>query len=174
MELKNVLVELEKGNIEPLKEAAAEIKSLPRTEEGIFDMSAVDKDCFVAATAVYPVYAAFETECNKEAGYPDLLAQIKVLEKKQEEAASLQVTAQFLEMLLTTIDYVTPQLYEYYRSLVDIFRADVTKAISTYYKEGAFGGEEGKKSGADRQLRETIRHAGETYVLLDEKYRLYQ
>ena len=70
MELKNVLAELKKGNIEPLKEAAAEIKSLPRTEEGIFDMSAVDKDCFVAAMAVYPVYAAFETECNKEAGLP--------------------------------------------------------------------------------------------------------
>ena len=29
MELKNVLAELKKGNIEPLKEAAAEIKSLP-------------------------------------------------------------------------------------------------------------------------------------------------
>ena len=156
-----------------LSEAADKLKQLPRTEEGIFDTASVDGDCFEAARWVYPVYAAFETECNKEAGYPDLLAQIRVLDTKQKGDASLAETAKFLEMLIAVIDHVTPQLYEYYRELVDIFRMDVKEAISSYYKDGSFGGAEGKASGEDMKIRETIAHAGKTYVLLTEKYREY-
>ena len=161
------------GDTALLAETTDKLKQLPRTEEGLFDTTSVDSDCFEAARWIYPVYAAFETECNKEAGYPDLLAQIRTLDAKQKRDASIAETAKFLEMLIAVIDNVTPQLYEYYRELVDIFRADVKEVISSYYRDGSFGGAEGKASGADERIRSAIAHAGETYVLLAEKYREY-
>ena len=55
-----------------------EIKALPRTEEGIFDLAAVQQSAglgniYQAADLVYPVYAAYETTENKKEGYPDIL-----------------------------------------------------------------------------------------------------
>ena len=43
-----------------------EIKALPRTEEGIFDLEAVQQSAdlgniYQAADLIYPVYAAYET-----------------------------------------------------------------------------------------------------------------
>lgn len=172
-QLKKALESAAQGDVALLTEAADKLKQLPRTEEGLFDTSSVDSDCYEAARWVYPVYAAFETECNKEAGYPDLLAQIRVLDEKQRKAASLGETVKFLDMLIAAIDNVTPQLYEYYRELVDIFRTDVKETISSYYKDGSFGGTEGKASGDDARMRAAIAHAGKTYVLLAEKYQKY-
>ena len=48
-----------------------EIKALPRTEEGIFDLAAVQQSAglgniYQAADLVYPVYAAYETTENKK------------------------------------------------------------------------------------------------------------
>lgn len=172
-QLKCALAAVAQGDLKTLTEAAELVKQLPRTEEGLFDMTAVDSDCFEAAKWVYPVYAAFETECNKEAGYPDLLAQMRTLREKQKAAASVTVTAQFLTMLMTTIENVTPQLYEYYRELVDMFREEVKETITACYEEDAFGGAEGKASGADAQIRGAIARAGEKNVLLAEKYQRY-
>lgn len=172
-QLKQALEAAAQGDLAALTEAASRVKVLPRTEEGLFDTASVDSDCFEAAKWVYPVYAAYETECNKEAGYPDLLAQMRMLREKQKAAASVEVTAQFLTMLMTTIENVTPQLYEYYRELVDMFREEVKETIASYYSEDAFGGIEGRASGADAQIREAIARAGEKYVLLAEKYQRY-
>lgn len=48
-----------------------EIKALSRTEEGIFDLAAVQQSAglgniYQAADLVYPVYAAYETTENKK------------------------------------------------------------------------------------------------------------
>ena len=63
-----------------------EIKALPRTEEGIFDLKKVQADAgrrniYQAADLVYPTYAAYETTENKKEGYPDIMAQMRVLKK---------------------------------------------------------------------------------------------
>ena len=55
-----------------------EIKALPRTEEGIFDLKKVQADAgcrniYQAADLVYPAYAAYETTENKKEGYPDIM-----------------------------------------------------------------------------------------------------
>jgi hypothetical protein len=164
-----------RGDFEPLRESAEQIKRLPRTAEGIFDTSSVDSDCFRAARIVYPVYAAFETECNKEEGYPDLLAQLRILDERQKKSGSLEAAADFLDMLMSVIENVTPQLYEYYRELVDMFRADIKETIRSYYDEAeqSFGGAEGKASGADGKIRGAAARAGKSYVLLAEKYQKY-
>lgn len=162
-----------KEELTTLTELAEQIKRLPRTPEGLFDTASVDPNCFEAARWVYPVYAAFETECNRQEGYPDLLAQIRVLNEKQKAAASLETAALFLNTLLSVTAYVTPQLYEYYRELADMFRANVKAVIASYYKNESFGGAEGKASGLDGAIRAAISRAGTIHLLLAEKYRRY-
>ena len=153
--------------------AAEQVKKLPRTAEGLFDTTSVDADCFEAARWVYPVYAYYETECNKKECYPDLLRQMEILNEKQKKAASMETTARFLDALIHTIDNVTPQLYEYYIELADLFKAAVKEVIAGYYKDGRFtcGGAGGEE--AEKLIRGAIAHAGGTYVLLAEKYEAY-
>lgn len=74
-----------------------EIKALPRTEEGIFDLEAVQQSAglgniYQAADLIYPVYAAYETNENKKEGYPDIMAQMRVL-KSMRRANSPRKTA---------------------------------------------------------------------------------
>lgn len=153
--------------------AAAEseiIKRFPRTADRLFDTSLVDPDPYQAARWVYPVYAAYETECNKKEGYPDLLEQMRTLHKRRRANDTLENTAAFLDALIHTIDNVSPQLYEYYIELVGLFKANVKAAIDRYFADGGFGQPGGQ---ADLLIRSAIARAGETHVLLAEKYRDY-
>lgn len=170
--LEQALHAAEAGDMSLLPEANEMLTRLPKTEEGIFDGSALGDDVFGAGRILYPLYAAYETECNREARYPDLLAQIQVLDKERTKQHSLQANVEFLDLLLATIDFVTPQLYEYYRALEDIFRAVVKETIAAYYHDGAFGS--ASEKALDAKLRNVIRHAGETDVLLAEKYAAYR
>lgn len=153
--------------------AAKQIKSLPRTAEGLFDMGSVDADCFEAARWVYPVYAYYETEYNKKENYPDLLKQMKALDARQKEAASMGTRARFLDALIHTIDNVTPQLYEYYIELADLFKAAVKEVIADYYRDGRFTDGSADEAEAEKLIRSAVARAGETYVLLAEKYEAY-
>lgn len=152
---------------------AEQVKKLPRTAEGLFDMSGVDADCFEAARWVYPVYAYYETEYNKKECYPDLLKQMEILDEKQKKAASMATTARFLDALIHTIDNVTPQLYEYYIELVDLFKAAVKEVVADYYKDGRFTVGSAEEAEAEKLIRGAVARAGETYVLLAEKYEAY-
>lgn len=169
-QLTAALKRIAQGDVASVKAEAEAIKQLPRTAEGLFDTKAVDADPYQAARWVYPVYAAYETECNKKEGYPDLLTQMRALDKKRRENDTLENTSAFLDALICTIDNVSPQLYEYYRELVDLFKENVNHAIQTYFKNGSFGP---AGSEADTLIRKAIAHAGETYVLLAEKYEVY-
>ena len=169
-QLTAALQRIAKGDVASVKGEAEAIKQLPRTAEGLFDMETVDADPYQAARWVYPVYAAYETECNKKEGYPDLLAQMRTLNKKRRENDTLENTAAFLDALICTIDNVSPQLYEYYRELVDLFKENVNHAIKTYFNNGSFGP---AGAASDTLIRKAIAHAGETYVLLADKYEVY-
>lgn len=77
-----------------------EIKALSRTEEGIFDLAAVQQSAglgniYQAADLVYPVYAAYETTENKKEGYPDIMAQMRVL-KSMQKVNSVLKTVQLI------------------------------------------------------------------------------
>ncbi|MCM1065781.1 MAG: hypothetical protein NC420_15205 [Eubacterium sp.] len=167
------LQSMEKGDKDAVVSAAEQIKRLPRTAEGLFDTVSVDEDCFEAARWIYPVYAYYETEYNKKENYPDLLKQMEALDAKQKEAASMEETARYLDALIHTIDNVTPQLYEYYIELADLFKAAVKEVISRYYKDGRFTDGSADEAEAEKLIRSAIAHAGETYVLLAEKYEAY-
>ncbi len=162
-----------RGNGEAAVETAEQIKRLPRTADGLFDTVKVDGDCFEAARWVYPVYAYYETEYNKKEDYPDLTRQMETLNEKRRQAHSLKTTALFLDALIHTIDNVTPQLYEYYIELADMFKTVAREAIADYYKEGRFTDGSGCAQESEALIRAAIAHAGETYVLLAEKYEQY-
>lgn len=162
-----------KNDRDAVAAAAEEVKKLPRTAEGLFDMSSVEEDCFEAARWVYPVYAYYETECNNKECYPDLLEQMELLDAKRKSEASMEKTACFLDALIHTIDNVTPQLYEYYIELADLFKVVVKEAVAKYYKDKRFTDGSASAAEAEKMIRSAIAHAGETYVILAEKYADY-
>lgn len=165
-QLRAALEGASKGDTEAVIAAAEQIRKLPRREDGLFDTGAVDSDLFEAARWVYPVYAAYETECNKKEGYPDLLNQMRILDREYEKNGNREQTGSYLSALIHTVENVSPQLYEYYRELADTFKKRVKEAISKQYHDGGFGN-------GDALIRESIRRAGEAHVLLIEKYQEY-
>lgn len=174
-QLKAALWGITKGDVASAAGVAEQLKQLPRTTEGLFDTSEVDNDFYEAARWVYPVYAAYETECNKKEGYPDLLEQMRLIDKKYgEQLGDLSEAARFLDLFIHTIDNVSPQLYEYYRELADIFKARLKEAIKIYYKDGSFVCRDGSTNiEAEALIRSAVKRACENYVLLGEKYQEY-
>jgi triphosphoribosyl-dephospho-CoA synthetase len=148
---------------------AEEIKALPRTEEGVFDLKA-EGNFYEAAAEVYPVYAAFETNQNKKEGYPDIMAQMRVLNAKVKAEFSFANASAYAEMLLKTIENISPEIYENYRELLDMFRETVKKTLADYYdaKAGKFNGD---SKDAERFCK-TVREACAQYLMLAEKYQM--
>lgn len=161
---------IEGGETASAKAVWQEIRALPRRADGLFDTTAADADLFQAARLIYPVYAAYETECNNKENYPDLLAQMRLLNKIRLKQDTLKHTAAFLDGLIHTIAHVSPQLYEYYRELADLFRETTRDALERYYREGSFGPAQGP---ADRMIRDAIAKGCEMRTLLAEKYEAY-
>lgn len=137
---------------------AEQIKQLPRRADGLYDLSSVDENLFRAAGQVFPVYAAYETEQNGKAGYPDLLAQMQILRRELEGSESLENRQLFLEGLFGTIENVSPQLYEYYRELADLFQEVFAETLTRY---GADAGE---------KLQSLLNRAAERCLLQPERY----
>lgn len=170
-ELKNALEAVWAGKFDAAESAVAGLKQLSRRENGLFELTEVEDNLFQAARLVYPVYAAYETECNKKEGYPDLLAQLGTLRKELKKGKSLTETAAFLDALICTLDFVSPQLYEYYRELEELFRDTVRETIQVFYHDGHFReADGGENREAEQLLKTAIAHASELQVLLGEKY----
>ena len=168
-QLKDALASIASGDVQAIAEIAEQIKALPRTAAGLFDMRIVDVRLFRAAMLVYPVYAAYETECNKKEGYPDLIVQMRKLDEIFGGKDCFFATACYLNTLIHTIENVSPQLYEYYSELVDMFKVRVNEAIGKYYQDGKFAGvschvvNAQDCAEADRMIRDAIRLAGSMY-----------
>ena len=154
---------------------AKEMKALPRTEEGIFDLSSVVKEEnlkneYEAAGKVYPVYAAFETTENKKEGYPDIMAQMRLWNKKVNCEFTMENASAYAAMLLGTIENISPEIYENYRELLDMFRGTVKKVLEQYYvaENDSFRGE-----AEDVQVFcDTVKQACDADLLLAEKYQM--
>lgn len=149
---------------------AEQIKALPRTNEGIFDLTGIGGNLYKAAAEVYPVYAAYETDCNKKEGYPDIMAQMRVLNKKAGEEFSFGNAALYAGALLHTIEKISPEIYENYRELLDMFRAIVKRTLSEYYTE-----KDGFKNGTPDEVEtfcSVVKEACNRDLLLAEKYQM--
>ena len=154
---------------------AQEIKALPRTEEGIFDVSGVVtamglKNEYEAAGVIYPVYAAYETIENKKEGYPDIMAQMRVWNRNVKADFNFADAAAYVAMMLGTVENMSPEIYENYRELLDMFREAVKKVIENYYAEESdtFTGE----ANSVKVFCQAVKKACENHLLLAEKYQM--
>lgn len=147
-----------------------EIKVLPRNERGVFDLKSLGGNVFVKAAEIYPVYAAFETDMNKKEGYPDIMAQMRVLNSDVKADFTLENIAPYSEMLLKTINRISPEIYENYRELVDMFRECVKNTLAKYYDADSesFNGD---KADVDK-FCEAVREACKSDIMLAEKYQM--
>ena len=152
-----------------------QIKALPRTEEGIFDLAALQqsaglRNIYQAADLVYPAYAAYETTENKKEGYPDILAQMRVLKKHAEEEFTPENGADYTAALLHTVEQISPEIYENYRELLDDFRSAVKRMLEQYYdaKENQFAMDDTSK----KVFCDAVQKACAEYLLLAEKYQM--
>ena len=157
-------------DVQAVADVVTMLKELPRTVEGIFDLTCFTEDKYELAAYAYPIYCAYETVCNKKEGYLDLIEQMRVWKAMTDEEYNLKNAAGFLQMLMNTIEQMSPEIYEYYRELVDMFRADVKRVIDAYYEDGCFG-EKGTDAGIN--MAGAIKSACEQGVLLTEKYEQY-
>lgn len=170
IEMREALKKAVSGSEQEKEAAALQIKALPRTKEGLFDLSVIDCGFYEACGLVFPLYAAYETNINKKAGYPDIMAQMRTLEKRIETEFTQENAALYVKMLIDTVSVMSPEIYEYYRELADLFRNMVKKMIAGFYLE------EGKEhSGFDRgQVAEifstALEQAFRLDILLKEKY----
>lgn len=147
---------------------AEQIKALPRTKEGIFDLTGIGGNLYKAAQEIYPVYAAYETDCNKKEGYPDIMAQMRVLDKKAAGEFSFGNASAYVGALLHTLEKISPEIYENYRELVDMFRAAVKRTLSEYYTT-----ETGFREGSTDEVKafcDAVQEACSQDLLLAEKY----
>lgn len=158
------------GEYEALKGVVDELKALPRTETGIFDFASTEMDVWEAARYAYPVYCAYETQCNKKEGYPDLVKQMRAWDKKVTSDFTVEISAEYMDMLISTIEVMSPEIYEYYREVVEIYRAVTRKVIEAFYGEGSFGV---AGSVADEMIQNAIVRGCDMDVLLSEKYMKY-
>ena len=150
-----------------------EIKALPRTEGGIFDLKKVQADAglgniYQAADLVYPAYAAYETTENKKEGYPDIMAQMRVLKKHAESEFTAENGADYTAALLHTVEQISPEIYENYRELLDDFRSAVKRMLEQYYevKEKKFAMDDTSQ----KVFCGAVQKACAEYLLLAEKY----
>lgn len=147
-----------------------QIKALPRTEEGIFDLNAIDANLYKAALEVYPVYAAYETTENKKEGYPDIMAQMRVWNRRVKADFNFADAAVYVAMMLGTVESMSPEIYENYRELLDMFREAVKRVLDTYYtaESDTFSGD----ADTVKIFCDAVKKACDSYLLLEEKYQM--
>lgn len=165
---------VKEGNAEAAQAAETvvlAVKSLPRTADGLFELGSVAENSYQAASLVYPVYTAYETLCNKKEGYPDILAQMRVLNGRLQEEFTLENAAAALDMMIHTIQAMSPEIYESYRELSDIFKENVKKVIGKYYREDETA--QNRSEEADKLFRSAVGEACRQHILLAEKYQAF-
>jgi len=162
---------VQSGDPASAADAVAALKALPRTADGVFDLSG-GTDVWEAVRLAYPVYAAYETNCNKKEGYPDLIAQMRVWNQRLYDDMSFSHAARACDMWIHTVLALSPEIYEYYRELLDIFRDQMRGALAKYYGAGPAAQE--PKSAEDEALfLGALRTACDNDLMLAEKYRKY-
>lgn len=171
-QLQKALEQIQQGKAEQVAEVVAQIKALPRTDEGVFDLSGL-KDAAEIRLMLYPVYAAYETGCNKKEGYPDILQQMKAMNAQLQAHYEMQKAALFMDTILRTLMYVSPEIYECYRELVDIYKDNVRHFIRTFYGDGGLQSGTAPESEAEAVFQNSVRLACQENILLAEKYEMY-
>lgn len=155
---------LRKGDMtaETVVSTIAAVKSLPRFENNVFNMTSVSENVYEAGGVVYPFYMYYETKVNGKAGYFDLMEQLRFLSDRIEEEFTLENVAGYLAMMVDSIEAISPEIYELYRELAALFRARMKQAIEVFAGEAP--------SAAKASIGASLEKACGMDLLLSEKY----
>lgn len=109
--------------------------------------------------AELPAYTERDTRLEKKAHYGQIVARF------QEADCS---NAENLVYLIDTIDQMSPEIYEHYRSLQDLFRVNIRGLLSAIRQPGGCCRARSEKE--LQQLAYCLQRACENRTLLREKY----
>lgn len=175
--MKSMLEKALGGDRQALEKAVQEIKGLERSSDGVPVTTAVDENVYRAGMLVYPVYMEYETTEGKKAGYADIATQLATLGKRLESSYNLQDMSCYLKLLTDTLAVMSPEIYEHYRTVLDLLRTYVRLFME---KEALFMTEFPEKclkSETDSRDKKALALAGEAILfacarewLLSEKY----
>ena len=171
-ELEQAMELVQQGATAETAKAVERIKALPRDEEGVFDTSGME-DAAEIKRMLYPVYAAYETDCNKKEGYPDILQQMRVMDARLQEEYDMLAAAVYMDMSLRTLMYMSQEIYECYRELMDLYKKNVHRFIREFYGEGKLQPGAVPTSMAEVLFVGNLMLACKKYVLQAEKYEVY-
>lgn len=169
-DLEQALEQIRQGRTAETAKIVEQIKALPRDEEGVFDLSGLE-DASKIRRILYPVYAAYETECNKKEGYPDILMQMRVMDQRLQEQYDRLEAAQYMNMSLRTLLHISQEIYECYRELMDLYKKNVHRFIREFYGEAR--SEAAPADVAESLFTESLMVACKEHILLAEKYEMY-
>ncbi len=171
-QLQQALEQIEQGRAEQAAAVVAQIKALPRTEKGVFDLSGLE-DAVEIKRMLYPVYAAYETNCNKKEGYADILQQMRVLDAQLQENYHMRDAAVYMDMSLRTLMYISQEIYECYRELMDLYKKNVRRFIQVFYGDGGIRPGQAPSTVAEELFIESLMLGCREHILLAEKYDLF-
>ena len=171
-ELERALELVQQGAVAETAKAVERIKALPKDEQGVFDLSDME-DAAEIKRLLYPVYAAYETDCNKKEGYPDIMEQMRILDARLQADYDMQEAAVYMDMSLRTLMYMSQEIYECYRELMDLYKKNVHRFVQEFYGEGKIQPGAVPTSPAEVLFVGNLMLACKNYVLLAEKYEIY-
>lgn len=171
-DLEQALEQVQQGEAAKTAEVVERIKALPRDEQGVFDLSGME-DALEIKRTLYPVYAAYETGCNKKEGYPDILQQMRVMDGRLQERYDMLEAAVYMDMSLRTLMYMSQEIYECYRELMDLYKKNVRRFIREFYGDGGIQPGAVPASAAEVLFIGNLMLACKEHVLLAEKYEMY-
>lgn len=143
-------------------EAIAAVKSLPRLENHVFDMTGISENVYEAAGIVYPFYMYYETKVNGKKGYFDLMEQLRYFSARIEREYTLENVSAYLHMMICSIEAISPEIYELYRELVDMFKVQMKKALAVF--------EDAHSCDAKKRIGVSLEKACSRDLMLAEKY----
>lgn len=175
-EWEQALEQVRQGRVAETAEVVEGIKALPRDQDGVFDLRGMEgnqQDMQEARRVLYPVYAAYETNCNKKEGYPDILGQMRVMDERLQERYDMLDAAVYMDLALRTLLYLSQEVYEYYRELTDLYRKNARRFIREFYGEGKITPGAVPASPGEALFAEGLMLACREHILLEDKYEVY-
>jgi hypothetical protein len=135
---------------------------------------------FLEAWRRIPQWMERETLEGKKAGYPLVVRALEELQKKLHELYGFGNAAVYLDTLARTLEVMSPEIYEYYRRVADIFREEIQRGCRQLQelaleKGKAFGCYKVAGEGKPEMdvFQEAIGKGCRLNVILTEKYQVY-
>lgn len=119
---------------ETMEACMEQLRSCPRTKEGIFRGEGMDESPmpWTWRFDAYPFYMEYETKYHNKADYADIVKQLLRLAPEDGEWTS--DTAWYLMTVIMVMDRMSREIFEHYKSLEEVFKATIRNILSPGWK----------------------------------------